>query len=206
MDIARPDLRQKRQRRNIVFGVAGAVLLAALALFILRLKPAVPTVDGPLFTDTVKRGTLLRQVRGPGTLVPREDRIRLIPAETDATVVRIRVLPGAAVHPDTVLMDLVDPSTQQQLMDAQLQLQAAKADLQNTRAKAESDLMTQRAAAATVNQDEKQAQLQAQTDQSLLKLGVISGLKYNESRGKADELNIRNGIEGQRLERYTFHF
>ena len=96
-------------------------------------------------------------------------------------------------------MDLVDPSTQQQLMDAQLQLQAAKADLQNTRAKAESDLMTQRAAAATVSQDQKQAQLQAQTDESLLKRGVISGLKYNESRGKADELGIRNGIEGQRL-------
>ena len=132
--------------------------------------------------------------------MPREDRIRLIPAQTEATVVRIRVLPGALVHPDTVVMDLVDPSTQQQLMDAQLQLQAAKADLQNTRAKAESDLMTQRAAAATVSQDQKQAQLQAQTDASLLKLGVISGLKYNESRGKADELGVRNDIEGKRLQ------
>lgn len=200
MDIARPDLRRKRQQRSIIFGVVGLVVLAALVFFIVRLKPAVPTVDGPLFTDIVKRGTLLRQVRGPGTLVPREDRIRLIPAETDATVVRIRVLPGAMVHPDTVVMDLVDPSTQQQLMDAQLQLQAARADLQNTRAKAESDLMTQRAAAATVSQDQKQAQLQAKTDESLLKLGVISGLKYNESRGKADELGVRNDIEGQRLQ------
>ncbi|WP_419807045.1 efflux RND transporter periplasmic adaptor subunit [Terriglobus sp.] len=200
MDIARPDLRRKRQRRSIVFGTVAAVLLGAVAFFIVRLKPAVPTVDGPLFTDAVKRGTLLRQVRGPGSLVPREDRIRLIPAETDATVVRIRVLPGAMVHPDTVVMDLVDPATQQQLMDAQLQLQAAKADLQNTRAKAESDLMTQRAGAATVSQDQKQAQLQAQTDKSLLELGVISGLKYNESRGKADELGVRNDIEGKRLQ------
>ena len=200
MDIARPDLRRKRQRRTITFGIAGAVVLAAILFFIARLKPAVPTVDGPLFTEVVKRGTLLRQVRGPGTLVPREDRIRLIPAETDATVVRIRVLPGAVVHPDTVVMDLVDPSTQQQLMDAQLQLQAARADLQNTRAKAESDLMTQRASAATVSQDQKQAQLQAQTDKSLLELGVISGLKYNESRGKADELGVRNDIEGKRLQ------
>ena len=200
MDIARPDLRRKRQRRNIALGVVGALVAAVVVFFVVRLKPAVPTVDGPLFTDSVKRGTLLRQVRGPGTLVPREDRIRLIPAQTEATVVRIRVLPGAAVHPDTVVMDLVDPSTQQQLMDAQLQLQAAKADLQNTRAKAESDLMTQRASAATVSQDQKQAQLQAQTDESLLKLGVISGLKYNESRGKADELGVRNNIEGQRLQ------
>ena len=145
----------------------------------LRLKPALPTVEGPLFTDTGRRGTLLRQVRGLGRLVPREDRIR---AQTEATVVRIRVLPGAQVHPDTVVMDLINPSTQQQLMDAQLLLQAAKADLQNTRAKAESDLMTQRASAATVSQDHKQAQLQAKTDKSLLELDVISGLIQREQR------------------------
>lgn len=199
MDIVRPDLKRKRQRRTLIFAVAGALALLGVVLFVVRLKPAVPTVEGPLFTDTVKRGMLLRQVRGPGTLVPREDRIRLIPAQTEATVVRIRVLPGAVVHPDTVVMDLVDPSTQQQLMDAQLQLQAARADLENTRAKAESDLMTQRAAAATVNQDQKQARLQSETDKSLLELGVISGLKYNESRGKADELSVRNDIEGKRL-------
>lgn len=181
--------------------VAGCVVLAvSVAVFFLsRLKPAMPTVDGPLFTDTVKRGPLLRQVRGPGTLVPREDRIRLIPAQTEATVIRIRVLPGAQVHPDTILMDLVDPSTQQQMLDAQLELKAAQADLQNTRAKLESDLMTQRAGAATVSQDQKQAQLQAQTDKSLLDLGVISGLKYNESRGKADELDVRNDLERKRL-------
>ncbi|AFL88655.1 multidrug resistance efflux pump [Terriglobus roseus DSM 18391] len=153
-----------------------------------------------MFTDVVKRGPMLRQVRGPGTLTPREDRIRLIPAESEATVVRIRVLPGAVVHADTILMDLIDPATQQQLMDAQLQVQAAKADLKNTEAKLQSDLMTQRAAAATVRQDQHQANLQAQTDKNLLDLGVISGLKYNESRGKADELNTRNDIEGQRLQ------
>ena len=200
MDIVRPDLKRKRRQRTVAFSALGVVLLAVATFAVLRLKPALPTVEGPLFTDTVRRGTLLRQVRGPGTLVPREDRIRLIPAQTEATVVRIRVLPGAQVHPDTVVMDLVDPSTQQQLMDARLQLQAAKADLQNTRAKAESDLMTQRAAAATVTQDHKQAQLQAKTDKSLLELGVISGLKYNESSGKADELGIRNDIEGKRLQ------
>ncbi len=105
-----------------------------LALFVSRLKPAAPTVDrATVWTDKVKRGPLLRQVRGPGTLVPREDRIRLIPAETEATVVRIRVLPGAKVEPDTLLMDLVDPTVQQELLDAQLQLKAAQADLTNVR-------------------------------------------------------------------------
>jgi HlyD family secretion protein len=118
--------------------------------------------------------------------VPREDKIRLIPSETEATVVRIRVLPGAKVEPDTLLMDLVDPTVQQELMDAQLQLKAAEADLTNTRAKLESDLMTQKAVAATVGADHRQAQLQSQTDKSLYDLGVISGLTYSASKGKAD--------------------
>ncbi len=142
---------------------------------------------------------MLRQVRGPGSLVPREDKIRLIPAETAATVVRIRVLPGAKVEPDTVLMDLVDPQLQQELLDAQLQLKAAEADYINTRAKVQSDLMDQKAAAATVVADHNQAQLQAQTDKSLYDLGVISGLTYNASKGKADELTTRNDLEKQRL-------
>ncbi|AFL88314.1 multidrug resistance efflux pump [Terriglobus roseus DSM 18391] len=200
MDIVRPDLKRKKFRRNVITASVVAILVAVAVLFLLRLKPASPTVEGPVFTDVVKRGPMLRQVRGPGTLTPREDRIRLIPAESEATVVRIRVLPGAVVHADTILMDLIDPATQQQLMDAQLQVQAAKADLKNTEAKLQSDLMTQRAAAATVRQDQHQANLQAQTDKNLLDLGVISGLKYNESRGKADELNTRNDIEGQRLQ------
>ena len=154
MDIVRPDLKRKKQQRSILIGGALVLVVAALVFYLVRLKPAVPSVDGPVLTDVVKRGPLLRQVRGPGTLTPREDRIRLIPAETEATVVRIRVLPGALVHADTILMDLVDPATQQQMMDAQLQLQGALADLQNTRAKLQSDLMTQRAAAATVSQDQ----------------------------------------------------
>jgi multidrug resistance efflux pump len=142
---------------------------------------------------------MLRQVRGPGTLVPREDKIRLIPAETEATVVRIRVLPGAKVEPDTVLMDLVDPTLQEELLDAELQLKAAQADYTNTRARLQSDLMTQKAAAATVGADNSQAKLQAQTDKSLYDLGVISGLTYSASKGKADELGTRNNLEGERL-------
>ena len=176
------------------------MLVVIAAWFLLRLKPAVPTVDSAVWTDTVKRGPFLRQVRGPGSLVAREDRIRLIPAETEATVVRIRVLPGAHVEPETVLMDLVDPELQQQLLDAQLQFEAAKADYKNTQAKLQSDLMTQRAGAATVGADQKQAQLQAQTDKNLYDLGVISGLTYSASRGKADELNVRNDLETQRLD------
>lgn len=187
-------------RRQWIAGATGVVVLVVIGIFVSRLKPASPTVDrSTVWTDTVKRGPMLRQVRGPGTLVPREDRIRLIPAQTEATVVRIRVLPGAKVEPDTVLMDLVDPQLQQELLDAQLQLKAAQADLTNTKAKLESDLMTQKAAAATVGADYSQAKLQAQTDKSLYDLGVISGLTYSASKGKADELTTREGLEKQRL-------
>jgi RND family efflux transporter MFP subunit len=200
MDISRPDIKRKKIRQQWIVTGVGVLVLAGVALFVMRLKPASPAVDrATVWTDTVKRGPLLRQVRGPGTLVPREDKIRLIPAETEATVVRIRVLPGAKVEPNTLLMDLVDPQVQQELLDAQLQLKAAQADLTNVRAKLQSDLMTQRAAAATVGADHSQAQLQSQTDKSLYDLGVISGLTYSASKGKADELTTRNDLEKQRL-------
>ncbi len=200
MDSSRPDIKRKKMRRQWVAAAVGVVALAAAAFFVARLKPAAPEVErATVWTDTVKRGPLLRQVRGPGTLVPREDKIRLIPAETEGTVVRIRVLPGAKVQPDTILLDLVDPTLQQELLDAQLQLKGAQADYINTRAKVESDLMDQKAAAATVVADHNQAQLQAKTDKSLYDLGVISGLTYSASKGKADELVTRNDLEKQRL-------
>jgi len=200
MDIQRPDIKRKKIRRQWAMGLIALIVLVVAAFSVSRLKPAAPTVDrATVWTDTVKQGPLLRQVRGPGSLVPREDRIRLIPAETEATVVRIRVLPGAKVEPNTVVMDLVDPTLQQELLDAQLQLKAAQTDLTNIKAKLQSDLMTQKAGAATVQADYNQAKLQAQTDKSLYELGVISGLTYNASKGKADELTTRDAIEKERL-------
>src|ERR1700676_5237338 len=108
MDIARPDIKLKKRRQLIVWIGVGVVVLVAAGFGVSRLKPAAPTVDASaVWPDTVKHGSIIRQVRGStGTLVPREDSIELIPALTDATVVRIRVLPGAKVTPDTVLMDL----------------------------------------------------------------------------------------------------
>jgi HlyD family secretion protein len=200
MDISRPDIKKKKMRQQWILGACGVVALAAVGFFVMRLKPAAPEVDrATVWTDVVKRGPLLRQVRGPGTLVPREDKIRLIPSETEATVVRIRVLPGAKVQPDTIIIDLVDPTLTQELLDAQLALKGAEADYINTRAKVQSDLMDQKAAGATVNADYSQAQLQAKTDKSLFDLGVISGLTYSASKGKADELTTRSDLEKQRL-------
>jgi len=201
MDIARPDLLQKRKRRLVIWGVAAAVLLTVAVVLVARLKPAAPSVDrSTIWPDTVKRGPMIRQVRGStGTLVPREDKLRLIPAETEATVTRILVLPGAQVEPNTVVMELAYPQLTQEVMNAGLALKAAESEYHNTQVKLESDLMTQKAGAATVGSDYSQAKLQAQTDKALFDLGVISGLTYKASQSKADELTTRNTIEADRL-------
>src|ERR1700735_4580329 len=167
----------------------------------MRLNPPPPPADrSVVWTDTVKRGPLIVQVRGLGTLVPREDAIRQIPAQTEATVVRILTLPGSTVKPDTILLELSDPQTTQQALDAELALKEARADLSNTQVKVQSELMAQKSSAATVNADYNQAQRQARTDKSLFSLGVISGLAYNASQGKADELTTREKLEEQTVD------
>ena len=182
-------------------GAIGVVVLAAVTFLVMRLKPAAPSQDrSAVWTDTVKRGPMIRQVRGLGTLVPREDAIRQIPAQTEATVVRILTLPGSIVKPDTILLELADPQSTQQALDAELSLKSARADLRNVQVKVQSDLMAQKSAAATVNADYNQAQRQAKTDKSLYSLGVISGLAYNSSQGKADELTTRNKLEEQTVD------
>jgi HlyD family secretion protein len=200
MDIARPEFKFQKRRRQIMIA-AIVVPAAGLALLgISRLKPASPTVErGTVWTDTVKRGSMLRQVRGLGTLVPSQEDIRQIPAETEATVVRIRVLPGTHVKADTILLELSNPQTEQAAVDAQLQFKAAQAELASVKVRLQSDLMTQKAGAATVNSDYGQAQRQAETDKELYRLGVISGLAYKASSGKADELSTRHQLEGERL-------
>jgi HlyD family secretion protein len=201
MDIARPEFKQRKRRRQIAIGAGVAVVVAVLTVIVYRLRPAAPTVDrGVVWTDSVKRGSMLRQVRGIGSLVPSQEAVLQIPAETEATVVRIRVLPGGSpVKADTVLVEMSNPQVEQSAVDAQLQYKAAEAEYQSQRMKLESDLMNQKAGAATVKADYTQAQLQSQTDKALYDLGVISGLAYKNSKGKADELTTRNGLADQSL-------
>ncbi|HEY3929151.1 MAG TPA: HlyD family efflux transporter periplasmic adaptor subunit [Candidatus Koribacter sp.] len=200
MDIARPEFKQQKRRRQIIFGGIALLILAGVTLGVSRLKPAAPEVErGTVWTDTVKQGPMLRQVRGLGTLTPTPEDVRLIPAETEATVLRILQLPGSQVKSDTVLLEMTNPQLEQEAVDAQLQLRAAEAEYQNLKVKLNADMMTQKAGAATVGADYSQAQRQAQTDKALYDLGVISGLQYKASQGKADELTTRNDLEGQRL-------
>ncbi|HTR66875.1 MAG TPA: HlyD family efflux transporter periplasmic adaptor subunit [Terriglobales bacterium] len=200
MDIARPEFKRQKRRRQIVLAGVGVVVLVALMTGVSRLKPAAPSVErGTVWTDTVKRGDMLRQVRGLGTLVPSQEAVRQIPAETEATVVRIRMLPGSLVKADTILLEMSNPQAEQAALDAQLQLKAAQAEYQSLRVRLQSDLMTQKAGAATVKADYSQAKLQSETDKALYDLGVISSLTYKASKSRSDELTTRNDLEDQRL-------
>jgi HlyD family secretion protein len=200
MDIARPEFKQQKQKRQIAMAAGVVVVVAALSFAVYRLKPAAPTVErGTVWTDAVKRGPMLRQVHGLGSLVPSQESVLQIPAETEATVVRIHMLPGSLVKKDTILLDMSNPQVEQAAVDAQLQLKAAEAEYLSQKMKLESDLMNEKAGAATVKADYTQAQLQADTDKALYDLGVISGLAYKASKGKSDELTTRNGLEDQRL-------
>jgi len=202
MDIARPDIKKKRQRQLMIWAGVGVVVIAGLVFAVSRLKPAAPPVDrSTVWTDVVKRGPLVRQVRAStGSLVPREDSIELIPAQTEATVVRIRVLPGAMVTPDTILMEMTDPQLEQEVLNAQLALKAAEADYKSLQATLQSTLMDKKTAAAQVNADYSQDQLQAQTDKALFDLGVISGLAYQKSKGTADQLTTQHQLSQQQLD------
>jgi HlyD family secretion protein len=200
MDIARPEFKQQKRRRQIIWSAVGILCLSGVTIAVTRLKPAAPEVErSTVWTDTVKRGSMLRQVRGLGSLIPSQEFIRQIPAETEATVVRIRMLPGSQVKPDTILIEMSNPQVEQTAADANLQLKATEAEYQSLRVTLQSNLMNEKAAAATVNADFSQAKLQADTDKALYDLGVISGQAYKNSKSRADELTTRDNIENERL-------
>ena len=201
MDIARPDIKKQKRRRLFIWAGIGVVVLTVAVVLVSRLKPAAPTVDASaVWPDTVKRGDMIRQVRGStGTLVPREDSIELIPALTDATVVHIRVLPGTIVKPDTILMDLAAPEVEQKLLDAKLAVKGAEAEYKSLQATLQSTLMDKKTAAAQINADYTQDQLQAKTDKALCDLGVTAGIACAKSQGMAEQLAIQQKISQQQL-------
>jgi HlyD family secretion protein len=202
MDIARPDIKMKKRRQLYVWVGVAIVVLVAAGFGVSRLKPAAPSVDASaVWPDTVKRGDFTRQVRGStGTLVPREDSIQLIPALTDATVVRIRVLPGTKVTPDTILMDMSDPELEQKLLNAKLGQQQAEADYKALQASLQSTLMDKKIVAAQVNADYTTNDLQAKIDKQLLDLGVIAGTQYNKSKNTAEQFDAQHKLSIERLD------
>jgi len=200
MDIARPNVARQKRRRQIIYIAVGIVCLALVTMGLSRLKPAAPTVErSTVWIDTVKRGSVLRQVRGLGTLVPMEGSIQWIPAITEGRVDKILELPGTSVKPETVLLEMSNPQLQQETLDASLKLKADEADYKNLQTQLASQVLAQKSVAAQAQSEYSQAKMQADIDTQLARLGVISQLSEKVSNQKADELATRNDIEKQRL-------
>jgi HlyD family secretion protein len=196
MDIARPDQARKRRRKRILYSVAGLSALVVITIGLSRLKPAAPLVENP-WPDTVKRGEMLRQVRGNGTLVPEE--ILWIPTLSAGRVVRILVLPGARVKADTVLVELSNPDVDQAAFDAESQLKGAEADMVNIRVQLDSQKLTGEGTVATAQANYSGAKLDFEVNDELAKAGLVPALTLKQSKAKADELAKLLEIEQERL-------
>ncbi len=201
VDIQRADLKVKKRRKQIAFGAIAAAVVLFGTLGLAQLEPAAPSVEeATVWLDTVKRGEMLREVRGPGTLVPKA--IRWLAAETNARVERIVVKPGAVVEADTVILELSNPEVDEQLLAAKTQLAAAEADLVARRVDLEGQLLNQRGTLAQVEADFEGARLQAEAEGELNKKGIISDLQYRQTQLRADQLQTRVGLEKDRVAKF----
>lgn len=198
MDIPRPDLLEKKKRRQVVALAVGAAAAVLVTVAVSGLKPAAPTVArATVVIGTVKRGEMVREVRGLGTLVPEE--IRWIPAATEARVERLVLLPGTKVTRDSVVLELSNPELELQALEAESQARAAEARFTELRVRLQSQDLDQRAAVARVEAEARQARLRAEADTELAKDGLVAGLNLKLSQSAAAELDNRERIEQQRL-------
>ena len=199
VDIARdPSYAKKKKIRRAAFAGVGVLIVVLVSVALAQMKPAAPTVErATVWVDTVKRGSMVRQVRGLGTLVPEDT--RWLPATTEGRVERIVLRPGAHVTADSVILELTNPQVEQEAINARLALQAAEAQLANQKVQLQNELLTQQAQAATVGADYTQARLQAEVNEELAKQELISELVRKQSQVRAEELKTRNEIEEKRL-------
>jgi HlyD family secretion protein len=189
-------LRQKR-RRQLALAAAGVVALLAVTAAIYSLEPAaLPVEREKVWTDTVERGEMVRQVRGPGTLVPQE--VRWVPARTEGRV-EWRAQPGIEVAADTVLLELTNPELQQEVESADLELRSARAEYDNLRAQLASSLLEREAQLAAVAADLEAARLEADANAELAAGGLIPDITLKRSLLQTRQLEEQVAIERQRL-------
>jgi HlyD family secretion protein len=199
MDIVRTGEVQRKRRRRAILAVAAAAAIALITLGLSKLKPAAPTVDRQtVWIDKVQRGSMLRQVRGSGTLVPED--VRWITANVDGRVERIPSLPGVTVKSDTVLLELSNPEVQQSALEAESQLKAAEADYDNLRAQLDSQLLTQQSKVTEAESTEAQAKLLADANVVLSKDGLIPELNLKTSLLRYDQNVKEFKVEQERYE------
>jgi HlyD family secretion protein len=197
MDIQRPSNARAKKIRRIVYATVAFLMIGGVTYGLSKLRPAAPSVDkATVWPDEVKRGPMLVERRGLGTLVPED--IRWITAQTDSRVDRWVLRPGAIVKPNSIIMELSDPILQQTALDSELQLRGAEADYANLRVQVDSELMNQKANEAAVRSDFEQARLQHDVDEKLYKEGIGSDHIRNLSRVKEEQLAIRVQLEGER--------
>jgi HlyD family secretion protein len=201
MDIQRPaSVAKAKKRRQIIFIVIGVLAVASVSYALSRLRPAAPTVErATVWVDTVKRGPMVRQVRGLGTLVPVDEARRWVPAATQGRVERIVLRPGVQVTPDTVVLELSDPNVQQAMNDAEQQLRGAEADYNSLKARLDAETLNQRAQFAIVEAEFKNAQTEKDMNEGLAKDGLVSNLILRQSITRATSAETRYKIEGERL-------
>lgn len=199
MDIPRPSQAKAKLRKRILLGVVVVAVLAGITVFLARLGPAAPVVDRNLvWVDQVKRGPMVRQVRGLGTLVPEE--IRWIAARTSARVDRIILRPGAQVTPDSVILEMMNPDVEQAATAAESQLEAATAELNNLRIELESGLLSMESTLASAKSNFETSKLQAEVNDELFREGLVSALELRRAVVTAEEAATRYEIEKKRFE------
>jgi len=202
VDIVRPEVKKQKKMRRIAYIAAALVLIPLVTYGLSRLKPAAPSVDrATVWTDAVKRGPMLREVRGLGTLVP--ETIRLIPAVTDGRVEQRHLLPGVPVQANTVIFDLSNPELEQAALDAEYALKGAQAALENTKAQLQNQLMDRRAQAAGIRSAYHTADLQWHNNQKLFELGLVADFVLKTSEVQAQELEKQNEIAEKQVQTFA---
>jgi HlyD family secretion protein len=198
MDIVRPERKQQKRRRRLVYAAAAAATVGVVTVGIAQLKPAAPAVErSAIVIETVRRGPMLRQVRGTGSLVPMD--VNWIAATAEARVARVVTEAGTVVRRETLILELADPEQVQRALDARYLLQAGEADLVSLRNRLAGEQLTQKAAAARLKAELDQARLRAAADDELAAKGVLPELTRRLSRNAADELQNRYALESERL-------
>ena len=200
VDIARsPSVVKKKKIKRAVMATVALVAIILVTVAVSRLKPAAPSVDrAAVWVDTVKRGPMLRLVRGSGTLVPED--IRWINTTTQGRVERIVLRPGATVTPTTVILELSNPELEQSVQDAQLAHQAALANYENRKAELERAIMQQESELASVETNYNNSKLNLEAQEELLKEGLVSELQVKQIRSQTADLQNRLSIARRQLE------
>jgi len=202
MDIARPEVKRQKRIRRYIYVAAALLAIVVVTAALARLKPAAPSVDrSTIWTDTVKRGPMLREVRGLGTLVP--ETVWVLPAATDGRVEKRYLLPGTPVKADTVILDLANPQLQQEALDAEYQLKGAQASYEQTKADLQNQLMDKRTQAASVSSQYRTAQMTKDADERLGKLGLKAELDVRTAEVQAEELAKENDLAQQEVRTFA---